>query len=165
MPGRTNYSICTVDGCDVKILPQTQLCPTHAALKEYEARHTPPVPEDEELRHEVTTLLADDWACTRVWEAWNYGTMTQDDFEPLNETERVDELLALIHRRETEARIDERNIAIQELRDELGKVRKNKALTPEGIDGYWSAIRDFSLNNGDRLGVITSQLPTEQEKE
>lgn len=56
-----------------------------------------------------------------------------------------------------EARIDERNVAIQELRDELEKVRANKALTPDGINGYWSAIRDFSLNNGDRLQALTNQ--------
>lgn len=56
-----------------------------------------PTPSDarEELRDKVANLLADDYACTRVWEAWQVGTMTQDDFEPLSETERADEIVAL----------------------------------------------------------------------
>lgn len=49
-----------------------------------------------ELRREIEELLSDDWACTRVWEAWQYKTMSQDDFIPLNETERVDEIISLI---------------------------------------------------------------------
>ena len=40
----------------------------------------------------ITDQLSDDYACTRVWEAWQVGTMTQDDFVLLTETERVDEL-------------------------------------------------------------------------
>lgn len=47
-------------------------------------------------------MLSDDFACTRVWESWQFGTMTQDDFVPLNETERVDELLALIQIKQLE---------------------------------------------------------------
>lgn len=33
----------------------------------------------------------DAYDCTRVWEAWNVGTMGPDDFDPL--TERIDELV------------------------------------------------------------------------
>jgi hypothetical protein len=32
------------------------------------------------------------YACTRVWEAWGVGTMTEDDFVPLSECEFTDEL-------------------------------------------------------------------------
>jgi hypothetical protein len=72
-------------------------------------------PAEQSLREQVTQLLSDDYACTRVWEAWQYGTMTQDDFMPLTETERVDEIIALIEshtskvcqQKEREARIDE----------------------------------------------------------
>jgi len=40
---------------------------------------------DEELHDSIL-------ACSRVWEAWQYGTMTQDDFTPaIEETEWVDE--------------------------------------------------------------------------
>jgi len=33
-----------------------------------------------------------DFTCLRVWSAWGYGTMTEDDFESLGETERAEEL-------------------------------------------------------------------------
>jgi hypothetical protein len=41
------------------------------------------------IREALTDLLAselgDTYSCTRVWSAWGYGTMTQDDFEPAEE--------------------------------------------------------------------------------
>lgn len=68
----------------------------------------PPVDsKDEELRKKITELLGDDYACTRVWEAWQVGTMTQEDFEPLNETTRVDELIELFKQYGIQERIDE----------------------------------------------------------
>ena len=34
----------------------------------------------------LATEIPDDiFACNRVWEAWSYGTMSQDDFTPANE--------------------------------------------------------------------------------
>ena len=40
------------------------------------------------------------WHCARVWEAWHVGTMSQDDFEPVDEsetpTEIADAVLALL---------------------------------------------------------------------
>lgn len=40
------------------------------------------------------------WHCTRVWEAWHVGTLSQDDFEPVDEsetpTEIADAVLALL---------------------------------------------------------------------
>ena len=40
------------------------------------------------------------WHCTRAWEAWHIGTMSQDDFEPVDEsetpTEIADAVLALL---------------------------------------------------------------------
>ena len=32
------------------------------------------------------------WHCTRVWEAWHVGTMSQDDFEPVDESETPTEI-------------------------------------------------------------------------
>lgn len=44
--------------------------------------------------------LRDTWHCMRVWEAWNVGTMSQDDFEPVDEsdtpTELADKVLELL---------------------------------------------------------------------
>lgn len=33
----------------------------------------------------VTDILGDSYYCARVWEAWYYGTMTQDDFSLMGE--------------------------------------------------------------------------------
>lgn len=42
----------------------------------------------------VAKSLADSEAlvCTRVWEAWSYGTMGEEDFEDADETELPDEI-------------------------------------------------------------------------
>ena len=40
---------------------------------------------DERIRY----FLQDNYACTRVWEAWSYGTMTEDDFTPMEEDEDI----------------------------------------------------------------------------
>jgi hypothetical protein len=57
----------------------------------------PQQPNDSDLEEKVRNLIYDgDYVCTRVWEAWQVGTMTEDDFVPLNETERVDEIVQLI---------------------------------------------------------------------
>ncbi len=38
----------------------------------------------------LTAELGDSYDCTRVWAAWDVGTMSEQDFEPL--TDRVDEI-------------------------------------------------------------------------
>ena len=47
------------------------------------------------LEDVISEYLGDDHACNRVWSAWQYGTMTEDDFEPLSDTPRVQELVEL----------------------------------------------------------------------
>lgn len=49
----------------------------------------------DELRATLAATLDADEAivCTRVWEAWGYGTMTQDDFEAYTEGPGLDELV------------------------------------------------------------------------
>jgi hypothetical protein len=42
-----------------------------------------------QLRDEVASALEDTYACTRVWEAWQYNTMTQNDFIPASEDDNV----------------------------------------------------------------------------
>lgn len=36
--------------------------------------------------------------CTRVWEAWSYGTMGEDDFEDASESEMPDEIAQAVLR-------------------------------------------------------------------
>lgn len=43
---------------------------------------------------DLDTILRGEYACTRVWEAWQVGTMTVDDFTPMGETEIVGDLIA-----------------------------------------------------------------------
>ncbi len=49
-----------------------------------------PTGTDDQL-HEI---LHGEYACTRDWSAWQYGTMTEADFTPMGETEIASDLLA-----------------------------------------------------------------------
>lgn len=48
------------------------------------------------LREKLIDLIAEHLSgthhCTRVWEAWNVGTMSQDDFEDVGESDTPAEL-------------------------------------------------------------------------
>ena len=65
--------------------------------------------EREALRTAVLSAFHDDvLICTRVWEAWGYGTMTADDFTPAIESDEfidslMDAVLAARHRSLPEA--------------------------------------------------------------
>lgn len=55
----------------------------------------PSVP-DQGIRDQVAEVLRGAYSCTRAWEAWSYGTMTEDDFAPAWEDEDlIDGLTAL----------------------------------------------------------------------
>ena len=57
-------------------------------------------PDRQALIDVIAQGLSDTWHCLRVWEAWNVGTMSQDDFEPVDESdtpaELADAILALL---------------------------------------------------------------------
>jgi hypothetical protein len=60
---------------------------------------TPPVREPlnpEKLRDLIASHLTSVYVCTRVWSAWNVGTMGKDDFEEAAETELVEDLATAI---------------------------------------------------------------------
>jgi hypothetical protein len=42
--------------------------------------------EKNTLADTVADNTGDTYWCKRVWSAWSYGTMTQEDFEPLGES-------------------------------------------------------------------------------
>jgi hypothetical protein len=46
----------------------------------------------EQIAELVRTHLTSVYACTRVWSAWQVGTMTEDDFIPASEIEMADEI-------------------------------------------------------------------------
>ena len=50
---------------------------------------------DEKMLIEVLrSHLGDTYCCSRVWTAWQYNTMTEDDFSPVNEDEELLEGMA-----------------------------------------------------------------------
>ena len=50
----------------------------------------------ERIADTVRDHLGDIFACTRVWSAWQVGTMTQNDFTPADETELADEIATAV---------------------------------------------------------------------
>lgn len=61
-----------------------------------------------------------------------------------------------------EARADERKIVEAEVANEYRLTREAKALTPDGLNGYWSALRDIQLNNKDRIAQLYPQKPKQE---
>ena len=47
----------------------------------------------EVIRKVLKDCLSDERYCTREWAAWSYGTMTQDDFIPIDVDEIVDDIV------------------------------------------------------------------------
>jgi hypothetical protein len=46
----------------------------------------------EALTDKIANMLSLTYHCTRVWSAWNVGTMSQDDFEPVDESDTPSEI-------------------------------------------------------------------------
>lgn len=49
-------------------------------------------PTVEALTELIAGLLGGTYHCTRVWEAWNVGTMSEDDFGPVDESDTPREI-------------------------------------------------------------------------
>ena len=47
------------------------------------------------VRENLSAVLGEAYFCTKVWEAWGYGTMSQQDFEPIDAQGIIDGLLAI----------------------------------------------------------------------
>jgi hypothetical protein len=51
--------------------------------------------ELDKVRDAIAETLGEAYDCTRVWSAWSYGTMSQDDFVMVaSDEERLDELVS-----------------------------------------------------------------------
>jgi hypothetical protein len=48
--------------------------------------------DENQLFKILSSWLNGEYYCTRVWEAWSYGTMTEEDFVPID----VDEIVQSI---------------------------------------------------------------------
>lgn len=45
------------------------------------------VPDADAITEKIAEMLAGTWHCSRVWEAWHVGTMSEDDFTPVSESD------------------------------------------------------------------------------
>lgn len=52
--------------------------------------------DTEVLREQFASKCTGSYWCNRVWNAWNVGTMSEEDFHPLEETEFPDELVEIV---------------------------------------------------------------------
>lgn len=46
------------------------------------------------IREALVDQLGDAYDCTRVWDAWHYGTMGSNDFVPV--TDRIDDIVEAV---------------------------------------------------------------------
>lgn len=65
-----------------------------------EGDQSPPPASLPDLRSALVDAISEGlrgtWHCTRVWEAWDVGTMSEDDFVPVDETDTPAELTAAV---------------------------------------------------------------------
>ncbi|GAG68898.1 unnamed protein product [marine sediment metagenome] len=47
----------------------------------------------EHIENILTSNLVDSYFCTRVWDAWQCGTMTEEDFKEVNESESIADIV------------------------------------------------------------------------
>ena len=67
--------------------PVISAAPTEAKPAQQDAVDASIPLDKEELAQLIAEHLGGTYHCNRVWEAWNVGTMSQDDFEPVDESE------------------------------------------------------------------------------
>jgi len=73
--------------------PETGRKIARAVLEAAQSRIAAAAVEHADTDTGLAAILADVWACTRVWEAWQFGTMTEDDFVPAAETDIAGDLI------------------------------------------------------------------------
>jgi HEPN domain-containing protein len=64
---------------------------TETLRREFEAACQAEI-DIEALADKIAESLTSAYVCTRVWSAWNVGTMTEDDFKPADESELSGEI-------------------------------------------------------------------------
>jgi len=107
-------------------------------------------------REAVANALGDAWDCHRVWYAWDYGTMGQNDFALVTEDpDRVAEI--------TRAALDAVGFdAILEERDRLGQAlqwygnqakRMGDAVMAQDKQAMLTLMKDLAVDYGNRARV------------
>lgn len=114
---------------------------------------------EQRLREIIDEHLTAAYACTRVWEAWSVGTMAEDDFVPLRETEFVDDLTAAILAKSVEL-----SNAARDVLAERARQISAEGWTAEHDDEYTSnelsrAAACYALGNTGHAGRGVSFWP------
>lgn len=73
-----------------------EAAPQHAGRADAQPVDKLDAPTREALADVIATGLSGTWHCTRVWRAWDVGTMSQDDFEPVDESDTPGEIAEAI---------------------------------------------------------------------
>ena len=77
-----------------------QIVSDQAYVSDYEPPASKPLTDEQrkKLRDAFAQALTSVYVCGRVWEAWQYGTMSEGDFQPASEcTEVLDSLIEAAH--------------------------------------------------------------------
>jgi len=84
----------------------------------------------EDLKRIIVENLKGNYYCDRVWSAWSYGTMTEDDFSPSEESDSIDDfaddILTLF---EPKLEISDIKVILRYLNDAKRKMTGNQSLT------------------------------------
>ena len=89
------------------------------------------------LREKIINILRsnliDSYFCTRVWSSWSYGTMTEEDFEEVNGSDNIEDI---VNELEKELSIPKHE-TIEQLEERTGETYPDDA-------PVWSSYRDVA---------------------
>ena len=94
----------------------------------------------QKLRDAFEQDLTDAYVCGRVWSAWQYGTMSEDDFQPASECEEV--LDSLI---ESALEIKEETAQLEQLADILTRTANALKGPPDELASHsWHDLPEIA---------------------
>ena len=92
----------------------------------------------EGIEEKIIHICKGNYSCGRVWTAWQYGTMTQEDFAPLEESEEfISEVMDLLK--------SEIDTAKQQGREEVKK-QIDKTIDQLNWHEYWHEYGNDDMN-------------------
>lgn len=102
----------------------------------------------EKLIDLISEHLSGTYHCTRVWAAWGVGTMSQDDFEDVGESDTPAELADAILAAISTAAVPVQITAPQNIEEETQLIVRWLVETPAGRVGAWNrASLEYLLGN------------------
>lgn len=107
----------------------------------------------DELIKKIVYLLKGNYTCGRSWEAWQYGTMSQEDFAPLEEcTQIIDDFMSLID--------EQKELAVIEDKERIkGEIESYLDIAFQSLHGRLKFLMDDQGANNDlKVEVATDVL-------